>query len=83
MKISKRTLIITSLVTLVPMLVGICLWDQLPDVMATHFGFDNEPNGWTSKAFTVFGIPSYLCYYSLLPFIQHQRILARYFIIIH
>ena len=60
MKISKRTLIITSLVTLVPMLVGICLWDQLPDVMATHFGFDNEPNGWTSKAFTVFGIPSVL-----------------------
>jgi len=57
MKISKRTLIVTSLVTLIPMLVGICLWDKLPEVMATHFGFNNEPNGWTGKAFTVFGIP--------------------------
>ena len=60
MKISKRTLVITSLVTLIPVLVGICLWDQLPDVMATHFGMSNEPNGWTSKGFTVFGIPSVL-----------------------
>lgn len=60
MKISKRTLLITSLVTLVPMLVGMCLWKQLPDVMATHFDMNNEPNGWTSKGFTVFGIPSVL-----------------------
>lgn len=66
MKISKRTLVITSLVTLVPMLVGICLWEQLPDVMATHFGMNNEPNGWTSKGFTVFGIPSVLAVLQLV-----------------
>lgn len=66
MKVSKRTLIITSLVTLVPMLVGISQWDKLPDVMATHFGFNNEPNGWTSKGFTVFGIPLVLAALQLI-----------------
>lgn len=39
------------------MIVGIILWKQLPDQMATHFGEGNVPNGWSSKEFTVFGLP--------------------------
>ena len=50
-------LVITSCVILLQTVVGIAVWDQLPDPIATHFNFRNEPDGWSSKAFTVFGMP--------------------------
>lgn len=53
----KGTLIVTIVVILLPVLVGLICWNQLPDKMATHFGSNNEPNGWSSKEFTVFGLP--------------------------
>ncbi|MBQ7938024.1 MAG: SdpI family protein [Oscillospiraceae bacterium] len=58
MKINKKLLVITTIVILLPIAVGLIFWDQLPETMATHWGTENEPNGWTSKAFTVFGIPA-------------------------
>ena len=52
-----KTIIITSILTLAPMIVGIVLWDKLPAEIPTHFGFNNEPDGYSSKAFAVFGSP--------------------------
>ena len=57
LKDNKKTLIITSILTILPILVGVFFWNRLPDVMATHFGTNNEANGFTSKAFAVFGLP--------------------------
>ena len=57
LKENKRTLIITSIVTILPILIGVFLWNRLPDVMATHFGINNEANGFSSKVFAVFGLP--------------------------
>ena len=57
MKANKKTLIITSIVTILPVLIGIICWNRLPDVMATHFGMNNEVTGFSSKAFAVFGLP--------------------------
>ena len=37
------------------MVVGVLLWNDLPDVMATHWGINNEPDGWSSKGVAVFG----------------------------
>ena len=53
----KMLLIITSCVILLQTVVGAVLWNRLPDQIATHFNFRNEPDGWSSKAFTVFGMP--------------------------
>ncbi|MBQ4609561.1 MAG: SdpI family protein [Clostridia bacterium] len=53
----KMLLVITSAIILMQTLVGVVLWDRLPDPIATHFNFRNEPGGWSSKAFTVFGMP--------------------------
>ena len=47
-KISKLT-VITTLITLLPIVLGIALYDRLPDVVATHWGIDNQPNGWSSR----------------------------------
>ena len=60
LKANKKTLIIASIVTVLPILIGVLTWDRLPDVMATHFGIDNEANGWSSKVFAVFGLPLFL-----------------------
>lgn len=57
MKINKKLLVITTILTLVPVIIGLMLWEQLPETIATHFGNDNEPNGWSSKTFAVLGIP--------------------------
>lgn len=56
-KKNLKTMIITSIIILAPIVVGLMLWDQLPAEMATHFGEDGQPNGWSSKPFTVFGLP--------------------------
>ena len=50
------TFIITLVVLLIPMIVGMILWNKLPNEMATHWGPDGEPNGYSSRAFAVFGI---------------------------
>ena len=57
LKEHKLLLLITSAVILLQTVVGVLIWDRLPDPIATHFNFRNEPDGWTSKAFTVFGMP--------------------------
>lgn len=56
----KKTMILTSVVMLIPILIGVLLWERLPEQVATHFDFEGNPNGWTSKEFTVFGIPLFL-----------------------
>ena len=53
----KWTLLITSIIILLPIYFGYMLWDELPDMMATHWGVSNEPNGYSSKAMAVYGIP--------------------------
>lgn len=57
LKANKKTLIITSIITILPIFVGVFFWNRLPDVMATHFGVDNTADGFSSKAFAVFGLP--------------------------
>lgn len=52
-----KTIIITSVITLTPVLVGLILWDKLPDAIPTHFNINNEPDSYSSKAFAVFGMP--------------------------
>ena len=67
--VHKRDIILTSIIILLPILLGIILWDRLPDRIATHFDADNVPNGWNSKVFTVFGIPCALLLMHILYFI--------------
>ena len=55
----KTELIVSSLVTLFPILVGLILWKQLPETMTTHWGFDGQPDSYGSLPFTAF-VP-YLC----------------------
>ena len=53
----KKTLILTTILTLLPMVIGFIFWNKLPNKIATHFGSNGEPDGWSSKAVAVIGLP--------------------------
>lgn len=53
----KKTILMTFFVTLLPIAVGLLLWNQLPEQIATHFAMNGTPDGWSSKGFTVFATP--------------------------
>ncbi|MBQ2695767.1 MAG: DUF1648 domain-containing protein [Clostridia bacterium] len=58
MKFMKwRILIITCAVCLLPILLGVSLWEKLPETMAIHFNIHNQPDGFAGKGFVVFGLP--------------------------
>lgn len=56
-KNNKKAAIISSIIILLPILIGLVYWNQLPDVMVSHWDASGNPNGFTSKAFSVFIIP--------------------------
>ncbi len=57
-KKNKFKVIISSLIILLPMVFGIIMWNELPNVITTHFGVSGEADGYSAKAFVVFGIPA-------------------------
>lgn len=59
-------IILSSAVTLIPMVVGLVLWDKLPEQMATHFAYNGEVTGYSSKFFTVVGLSMILLVSNLI-----------------
>ena len=53
----RKTLIITTVITLLPILAGVILWNKLPEQMPMHFNAAGEVDGWAGKPFGVFGMP--------------------------
>lgn len=58
MKFMKwKILAVTCGVCLLPIIAGVALWSKLPSIMAIHFNIQNQPDGFASRGFVVFGIP--------------------------
>ena len=57
LKENKKTLILASIITILPIFVGLYFWDRLPEQMGTHFGVNGEVDGYSSKTFAVLGTP--------------------------
>lgn len=66
MKKNKKEILLTTLLCLLPIFAGVLLYDRLPETIATHFGVNGEENGWSSRAFAVFGIPAFMAGINLL-----------------
>ena len=64
MKLSerKKTLIISSVITLFPIIIGPILWPQLPEEIATHFNSNGVPDDYSPKIFAVVGLPLLLLF---------------------
>ena len=56
-KKNLKFLTITSVATLLPILVGVILWNQLPEQLPIHWNMQGEIDDWCSKAFAVFAMP--------------------------
>lgn len=52
-----KSLLASSLLVLLPIAVGLLLWDRLPDTLPTHWGIDGQADGWSTKPFAVFVQP--------------------------
>lgn len=63
---NKLIYIITTIVCLLPIIYGLIVYGKLPDMIPTHWGANNEVNGYTSKNFTVFGLPVIMAALNLL-----------------
>ena len=57
---NKWTLAVTSVIILLPMAVGLLLWDKLPEKIPYHWGVNGEVDGWASKTQAVFLMPSFM-----------------------
>lgn len=53
----KKSLILSSVVTLLPTVFGLVFWNKLPDLMTTHWNVNGVADGYSSKAFAVFAVP--------------------------
>lgn len=52
-----KVFIITSIVCLLPILLGVLIWDKLPNVMAIHFNIYGVADNFAPKGFVVYGLP--------------------------
>ena len=59
-KRNLKTLIITSIIILLPIAVGLILWNRLPDQLPMHWNAAGEVDGWGSKLLCVVGMPLFL-----------------------
>lgn len=53
----RKSLIVTSILTLLPLFVGLLLWCRFPDIVPTHYTFSGQADGWGSIAYAVFFPP--------------------------
>ncbi len=63
---NKKSLIMTNLVILLPILIGILLWNQLPSQMAVHFDISGDADGYSSKLFVIFAFPILFMLFQLI-----------------
>lgn len=65
-KKTNSTLIITTLVCLLPVILSLVLYDRLPAQIAVHFDHTGAPDNYLPKALAVFGLPVLLAAINLL-----------------
>ena len=54
---NKWKMAVSSVIILLPILAGMILWNDLPEQVATHWDFEGNANGWSSRGMAVFGLP--------------------------
>lgn len=57
-KINKKLVLFTSILILLPSLVGCVFWNQLPEEIPTHFNLLGQADGYNHKMSTIFGLPA-------------------------
>ena len=61
----KKLLLLTSLVCLIPSVVGAFLYSQLPDLMPVQWGLNGQVSNQAPKWFAVFGLPLFFALFNI------------------
>ena len=56
-KKNSMILILTTIITLLPIIVGVMLYDKLPEQIPSHFNFQGEVDAYMAKNAMIFGMP--------------------------
>lgn len=59
-KKNLKTLILTSVIILLPILAGLILWDKLPEKVPVHFNAQGVADGYGSRGMAVFMMPLFM-----------------------
>ncbi len=65
-KNNKWKILVSSLLTLSPIIFGLAVIDILPEQMAIHWGISGEADGWSSPLFIIIFLPTILFALNLL-----------------
>lgn len=52
-----KKLIISTVITLLPIIIGVIVWERLPAEIPIHWNFAGEADNYAGKGFVVFGTP--------------------------
>lgn len=55
--IKWKILLLTCVVSLLPILPAVAVWNKLPEMLPIHFDMNNNADNFASKGFAVLGIP--------------------------
>jgi len=55
-----KKMLLASIITVLPIFIGLFLWNRLPDSLPTHFDASGNPDGWSSKLQAVVFLPLFL-----------------------
>lgn len=58
-KQNRGKIAVTSLVTLLPCLIGLLLWRRLPELVPIHFNFNGVADDWAGRPFAVFALSGF------------------------
>lgn len=64
-KAMKITIIFTTIICLLPILMGVFFYKELPNQMAIHFNNAGEADNYMSKPLVIFGLPIFLAVLNL------------------
>lgn len=65
-KLIDRTLVLTTLVCILPILFSLSVYDRLPQQVPIHFDASGNPDNYAHKAFAAFGIPLLLAFFNFI-----------------
>ena len=59
-KKNKLALILSSIIILIPMVIGLLLWNKLPETLPMHWNAAGEVDGYSGRGMAVFFLPLFM-----------------------
>lgn len=62
----KHTMLVSTLLCLLPILLGLALYGNLPDQLPIHFDLAGNPDNYAAKPLAVFGLPLFMALINMI-----------------